>query len=275
MKYEINMAGITRRVPTGCKLPAALGQLVDVCRQIQRGDLGWFAVKHTAPKELLGFDSGESILPFMRLGDGGFVAFWFQSKSSPAVVHCDSEGGASVVAATFADFLLRLARQKTSVPDLDQQESSEPPSFKGLPKRVAALAQKRKEFKAWIASNVPETATADDESEVIRQELQRVLAKDMAASILRLQKLYGDESPDDDDCFSMVDIIVHLTPRSWKVTTIGGQPFPKPDRLRKVMDRLSAWLGHSLKKTEVSVWSDGRVFLDKNTTLGNPTLYDE
>ncbi|TWU40020.1 hypothetical protein Q31b_33460 [Novipirellula aureliae] len=270
MKYEINVRGIERRVPSGFRLPAAFKMFVDVCRQSQLGDSGWFAVKYTAPSDLLGFDPENRFVPFLRLGDGGFVAFWFQTRNSPAIIHCDSEGNASVAGVNFADFLLRLTRRKTTVPDLDDREVDKSPSFKRLPKRMAPLANKRKELNAWLDANHPEVTSTDDESEAIRQELHRALTTDMAASIRKSEKLLRYELAEDDDFHSSVDMIVHLTSRSYKVTTIGGLPFPRPQRLRKVLDRLVAWLGHPLKSCKISLWSDGRVWVDGNTCFEPP-----
>lgn len=270
MKYEINLRGIERRVAPGYRLPAALDAFVEECRRWQRGEIGWFAVKYTAPKDLLGFDPGDCIVPFLRLGDGGFAAFWFLARTSPAVIHCDSEGNASVAGVSFADFLLRLTRRKTMIPDIDDRESDATPKFKRLPQRVAPLAKKQRELAAWLESNAPEEGTADDESESLRLEFHRLLAKEMAKSIRESEKLLGYELTEDDDFLSTVNIIVHLTSRSYKVTTIAGAPFPRPDRLRKVLDRLVSYLGHPLKSCEISVWSDGRVFVGKNISLGNP-----
>ncbi|PHQ32120.1 hypothetical protein [Rhodopirellula bahusiensis] len=270
MKYEIKIQSIERRVATGFRLPAAFQSFVEVCRHSQLDDLGWFAVKYTKASDLLGFDAGDRVVPFLRLGDGGFVAFWFQTRTSPTIIHCDSEGQTSIAGANFADFLLRLTRRKSSVPDIDEREGDQLPEFKRLPKRVAPIAKKQKELKAWLKQNRPEELPADEEAESIRQELCKVLASDMAASIRESEKLLGHKLTADDDFPSTVDMIAHLTKRSYKITTIGGQPFPRPQRLRKVFDRLVDWLGHSLKSCEISVWSDGRVFVDKNICLGNP-----
>ncbi|TWU02887.1 hypothetical protein [Stieleria varia] len=274
MKYEINVRGIELKVAAKYRLPSSFKVFVDVCRQSQLGELGWFAVKYTAPKDLLGFDPADRVVPFLRLGDGGFVAFWFQTRNSPAIIHCESEGGTSIAGVNFADFLLRWTRRKSSIPDLDEREVDESSGFKRLPKRVAPLAQKRKELNAWLDSNQSEELPADDESEAIRQELHKVLAEDMKESIRRSEKLLGRKLAADDEFHSSVDMIVHLTSRSYKITTIGGLPFPRPQRLRAVLDRLVAWLGHPLKSSQISVWSDGHAWVGGNICLGYPHPYE-
>lgn len=274
MKYEINVRSIERRLASGFRLPAAFTSFVDVCHQSQMEDLGWFSVKYTKPSDLLGFDPGEQVVPFLRLGDGGFVAFWFQKRISPIIIHCDSEGETSIAGVSFSDFLLRLTRRRSSVPDLDERESDQSPGFKRLPKRVTPITKKRKELNAWLDRNRPGKAVPDDESEAIRRELQKLLAKEMATSICESEKLLGHKLAADDDFLSTVDMIAHLTKKSYKLTTIGGHPFPRPQRLRKVLDRLVVWLGHSLTPCEISVWSDGRVFVNRNICLGNPPKND-
>lgn len=56
MKYEIKLAGLEKKLPDAFELPKSFQALVDECRAAQRGDLGWFAIKYSSPKALLGFD---------------------------------------------------------------------------------------------------------------------------------------------------------------------------------------------------------------------------
>lgn len=73
MKYEIKLAGIERKLPKQFKLPATFHAFVEACGNFQRGDLGWFAIKYTGTKDLIGFDAKDSLVPALRLPDGGFV----------------------------------------------------------------------------------------------------------------------------------------------------------------------------------------------------------
>jgi len=282
MKYEIREAGIVKKLPDGYALPASWRAFVDVCAAAQRGDFGWFAIKYTKPADLLGFAEPE-LVPFLRLPDGGVVLFWFYTQRLLRVVHLDSEGVPRVLAASWKDFLLRLHKRRTGVPDLDDQEARLP-KMRGLAANVEPLTTSRRAWAKWcerLHANTSADATdATDakatkaaESERLRLALIKATAKEMSASVRASEKLLGYSLADDDDVTSMVDLVVHLTSRSYKVTTIGGLPVPRPQRFRKVMTELSEFLGHSLKNCPVSVWSSGQVFVDRNTCLGDPSVY--
>ena len=279
MKYEIREAGIIKKLPDGYTLPASWRAFVDTCAAAQRGDFGWFAIKYTKPADLLGFAIPE-LVPFLRLPDGGVVLFWFYTKRQLRVVHCDSEGVPRVVATSWNDFLLRLHKRRTAVPDLDEQEARFP-KLRGLAAKVEPLAAARRAWAKWCeqlhAEASADSANTKDakaaESERLRLALIKATAKELRASVRASEKLLGYSLADDDDYTSMVDLVVHLTSRSYNVTTIGGLPVPRPERFRKVMTELSEHLGHSLKKCQVSVWSSGQVFVDRNTCLGDPSLY--
>ena len=270
MRYEIQLRGIEKKLPAGYQLPASFHSFVNRCREAQRGDLGWFAIKTRPTKDLLGFDARDQLVPILRLPDGGIVALWFCSKRSPAVVSCDSEGTVDVVGATWADFLARLSKRKTGNPDLDDRELSQLPSIRGVGSRLTPLAKKRREFKKWVEQHQPEEHDADDTtSEQIRAELVDLMTRHFEEE----RREYEEE--DDEDAIYIVHLYVTLTSRSYKVDWAAGgiKPYPAPKRLRPVLERLVEHLGRSLKKSKVCVWSDGCVFVEGNTRLGDLSLY--
>ncbi|KAA5545873.1 hypothetical protein FYK55_02855 [Roseiconus nitratireducens] len=258
MKYEIKLSTIERQLPKHFDLPATFHAFVQACQQSQRGDLGWFAIKHTKPKDLLGFEPEGHMVPVLRLPDGGFVSFWFGTKRNPSVVWCSSEGETKVVATTWSDFLSRMSKKRTGVPDLDDREVAVLPAIRGMRGNVMPLAKERREFKKWLNSKQPKQPTAgtDDVSEGIRREL------------VELMDRHFDK--EDEDLVDIIDLQVTLTSRSYEVLWYGGhKKYPAPKRLRRTLDKLVDYLGRSLKKSEVSVWSDGRVFVEKNLRLGD------
>src|SRR6056297_928300 len=160
MKYEIRLAGIERKLPKHFELPATFHAFVEASEKAQRGDLGWFAIKYSKPKDLVGFDPDGDLVPVLRLPDGGFVAFWFCSKRSPPLAWCGSEGETKVVAATWPDFLSRLAKKRTGVPDLDDREVATFPSIRGIRSSVMSLTKERREFKRWLNAHRTEPPTS-------------------------------------------------------------------------------------------------------------------
>ncbi|WP_144054683.1 hypothetical protein [Rhodopirellula europaea] len=260
MKYAIQLNGIQKRLPAGFRLPASFQGFADRCCEAQRGDLGWFAIKTGPTKELLGFDPKDQVVPILRLPDGGFVAFWFCTKRSPALICCDSEGAVDVVGATWADFLTRLSKRKTGIPDLDDRELAKLPSIRGVGRKLTPLTAKRREFKKWIEQHAPEQPdTNDTTAEEIRAELVKLMSRHFDKGRLRPRIL----------------LFVTLTSRTYKVdwAAYGIKPYPAPKRLQPVLQRLVTYLGRSLKKSEVSVAPDGCVWVERNICLGDPSFY--
>lgn len=112
MKYEIKLAGLEKKLTDYFELPKSFYALVDECRAAQRGDLGWFAIKHSSPNALLGFDPKGALVPFLSLPDGGLVAFWFGPKRSVAIASIGHDGDAKLVGASWTDFLSRWSAKK-------------------------------------------------------------------------------------------------------------------------------------------------------------------
>jgi len=261
MKYEIKLPSIERKLPNHFELPATFHAFVEACGQAQRGDLGWFAIKYTRPKDLLSFDPKCELVPVLRLPDGGFIALWFGSNRSPCIVWCGSEGETKVIAATWSDFLSRLSKKRTGVPDLDDREVAAFPSIKGIRRTVMSLTKERRDFKKWLNANQPEepAAGSDSAAEEIRRELVKLIERHF--------------DKEDKDLVDMIDLQVTLTSRTYEVLWYGGhKKYPAPKRLRPTLDKLVDLRGRSLKKSEVSVWSNGYVFVEKKR-FGDKKLY--
>ena len=241
--------------------PNSFCALVDECRAAQRGDLGWFGIKHSSPKALLGFDPKSALVPFLSLPDGGLIAFWFGPKRSVAIASIGHDGDAKLVGASWTDFLSRWSAKKTKVPDLEDRELKEFPRIKGVARSSTSLQAKQREFKKWLKRNGSEESRVDEEvSERIRHDLCRLVKKHIKV----LSSGYGRRS-----------LSVTCTSRSYQVnwTCTPPQPCPEAERLRPVIDELVQLLGRSLKKSDITIINDGRIFVEGNIRLGNPKLY--
>jgi hypothetical protein len=159
MKRSVNVASVSKHLPQGLALPARFEELVLAARDPSKGghfDIGWRdprKLHHSIVMRRLGV--------FMTLPDGGVVALW-ASGEAPPVVHVDSEGGARVVARDFDDFLSRLARRKTGMPDLDAVEEDTAPlalPAGAAPRSFATIA---KAFARALAEGEPVARTGDD-----------------------------------------------------------------------------------------------------------------
>jgi hypothetical protein len=227
-----------------------------------RMELTW-----TDPLPLLNADRGalDSILPFVRMGDGGVIAlFWHDAE--PCVVHCDSEGESAVIASSFVDFLARLARPTPDFMDrmeietaIDTSKLIDPGP---APKRVAAsLARK---FSAWLESH--SLSAKPDDSPVGSVLAQKLVA--MAQRMLEdgLSKVYKPSSVH----WSM-EFHIESSGSEWAVTYRDyGKWYPLPSSYELLAiwpELLPLTKKPGARRFELSVWKDGHVYVDGGNQL--------
>lgn len=182
MKRSVNVGSITKHLPKGLSLPARFEELVRAARDGTRGgsfDLGWRNPRDLHHSRLMG-----ELGVFLTLPDGGVVALWAAGETPP-VVHVDSEGGARVIARDFDDFLSRLARRKTAVPDLDALEDGTEPLalLSSAPRSFAAI---QKTFARALEEAAPEIRSSDD------VEAVRVALVELGAAMVKDRLLRHD-----------------------------------------------------------------------------------
>lgn len=252
--YSVNVAKVKRQLPTSIPLPAGFEAFAAWCTQQPTGSVGWFRIEGRDPRDLFPGMPREQIIPFLVLPDGGVVAWWLTSTRTPPIVWLGSEGEHAVVATSIPDFLARLAARTTSIPDLDDQASTAPATWKKKPASLTAL---KKAWRAFVKKHTPKGENVTPEvAEAVRKAV-------VAACRPRLRKAWDH-----------VQVVVTSTPKTYDVGwyIAGLQPFPadKAAKLRAPLERLRDALGRSLQKSSLDVWGDGRVFFEKNTQWDPP-----
>jgi hypothetical protein len=262
MKRKIDVESILRRIPRGAALPAGFSRFVSAVAAQDPTVHGWFEVKWRTPQDFeLKKSASLSLLPFLRLGDGGVVAFWFVQPKKPAVIHFDSEGGQRVVAATFEDFLKRIAKQKTGVGDFDEAElpAIKPPRTLAL----TSLAAIQKRFAAWCAdASTLQAPTVSNASEVLRKQLHQVARRMIQNG---LSKVYTSR-----DYWSM-DFRFERTAGAISISYLDyGQYYPVPSAYAMeplLQQLLPLCRQRNLKKGELVITKDGLVSVDRDRQL--------
>ncbi len=91
---------VRRLLPNSYKLPTRFDDFLwaEPPFAVEWNDHDAFGLKRSATKEAV---------PFLRLSDGGLVAFWYYTNP-PAIVHIGSHGELKVIARDFDDFLKRI-----------------------------------------------------------------------------------------------------------------------------------------------------------------------
>ena len=171
MKRKVSIDAIQRRVPEGRTLPKAFTRFAKAATTAD--DL--FEVTFTSADGLTHERLASTLLPFLRLGDGGIVALWYRDAGEPPIVHVDSEGGHRVVAVDFDDFLVRLALGRTGVEDIDGEGPATPHpefAFGVKPSKPAALGALAAAFRRAVKDATPIPSKSVD-GEKLRRELVR------------------------------------------------------------------------------------------------------
>jgi hypothetical protein len=158
-----SIVAIRKRLPVGRKLPRLFDQFASAKLPVK---IQSARLKHYE----LDVDAEQHLVPFVALGDGGILAFWFHSPSVP-VVFLGGEGEKRVIAIDFEQFVKAASQRKTGLWYLDE---ADPPvelsSFTGRV-RKAGLASLQKQFDAYCQQH--STLVTADESTPGREDLRR------------------------------------------------------------------------------------------------------
>lgn len=222
--------------------------------------VGW-----SDPTELLNVDKAakSELVPFLKLADGGGIAFWKDGEEQ-RIVHYDSEGGYEVLALDFRDFLARLVkpteafRERIEL-DVDLDVSELIVSTK--PKPVPAALNRK--LAAWIEShslNGPVLKSAD--SEKVRKQLVAMAGRMLADG---LSKVYEPRAP-----FWQMDVLVVKGKEHWTATYLDyGKWYELPAKyqLVELLPALLPLMKSRKTRYAINIWKSGEVFVDKGNEL--------
>jgi hypothetical protein len=206
----------------------------------------------------------ESLLPFLRLGDGGVIALWWHDND-PSVVHCDSEGQVAVVALSFPDFLSRFAHPTPGFAErleIDAPIDTSPLVATARPKRIPAALSNA--FSAWVESQSlsakPDASAGASQLAKKLQAIARRMLQDGLSKVYKLRDFH----------WTMTYRVEHKS-TPWKVTYLDyGKWIPLPKRydLVALLPELARLMKNPRQRRfELSVWKDGHVFVDRGNQL--------
>jgi hypothetical protein len=247
---------VRRRIPRGFNLPPAFDSFIraEPPYEIEWCGLERYDLKPSAEREAV---------PFMKMPDGGLVAFWYCAPS-PAVVHIGGHGELKVLASNFDDFLKAIALRQSGLPDIDESEDVfRVPGVNGEPS-VDTLPALQKRFDEWFKIHtsllVPLTTP---EAEAFRQRVYRI-AEEMVRD--GMSKVYTLESP----CWRISYRIQRNGPEIAVTYLDYGKWYPLPSKYR-FLDEVPALLQLVRDKTrsqyELEVMEPGIVSVDRDREL--------
>ena len=258
---------VRRKIPKGCEIPSRFDDFV---RAELPFEIAWtkledsFCLKASARKEAV---------PFLHLGDGSYLAFWFHAPS-PAIVLFGSEGERRVVAEDFDNFLKGLNSRVTGVPGLDEEE--EPfrvPGVKGKSEK-AGLKSLQTKFDEWFKKHTSRCEPTDSPAgDAVRQRIFEI-----AKAMIRdgRSKIYDKMSSDWDS----MDFRIERTETGFSITYLDfgkWYPLQKQYKLAAELPELLSLVKHKERDHyELSASIDGLVTVDQGRELSLlPPDYDE
>lgn len=256
MKNEMNDDAVRRHIPKGCKLPERFDDFLRAKPPfaIVWKDLDAYDLKPAAMRKAV---------PFLKLPDGGVVAFWYHAES-PAIVLIGAHGELKVIARDFDDFLKGIGAKCSGLPDFDEARSGFfVPKVNGRP-AGEGLPALQKKFEAWCRKHTAlQAPLAKPAAEALRQRVQRIVE-----AMIRdgRSKVYTLSSP-----WWAMEFQIERNVTNLAVTYLDyGEWHPVPEKYQLIPEVI-VLLGLVKNKTEhhyaLSVCSAGIVSINKDRVL--------
>jgi hypothetical protein len=259
------LAAISKRLAKGMQLPAEFPAFVSLVISPKGPRADALRVGWSDPTGLLNVDEAakSELVPFLKLADGGGIAFWKDGEELRIVLY-DSEGGHEVLAHDFRDFLARLRKPTKAFrerieldADLDVSELISPTKPKPVP---AALNRK---LAGWIEShslNGPVLKSADGEK--LRKQLVAMAGRMLADG---LSKVYKPRAS-----FWQMDVLVVKGKEHWTATYLDygkWHDLPAKYGVSELLPALLPLLKSRKTRYSINIWKSGEVFVDKGNQL--------
>jgi hypothetical protein len=128
MNYSFSALNLQQNFPEHVILPRLLADFGGWLTTQRAGSLGYFRLESQRFDDYW-IENGADLHPyfalFMHTADGSLVGYWHHEGRPmrfPPIVYLGSEGECKFVSHTLHDFLCRLAKRQTEVPDLDERD---------------------------------------------------------------------------------------------------------------------------------------------------------
>ncbi|MGB1253521.1 MAG: hypothetical protein ACPG8W_23115 [Candidatus Promineifilaceae bacterium] len=261
-----SIRAIEQHLPAGHTLPAQFEALfsTELPASIEWNDFEHYALKPSASQEAV---------PFLRLSDGGLIAFWFCDGFTP-IVHIGAHAELKVLATDFGRFLTAINQEETGLSEFDDAEPPlRLPTVTGRQPPHGDIASLQTDLELWFERHTSlQKPTVSAESETVRLQLftiSQTLIRDGYSKSYTLDSLWW---------FMYFQITVTTT--GINVTYLDHGKWgdvPPQYKLRPLIVNLLAFVKHKDKAHyELSVDCSGRVSVngDKELLLLSPDGVD-
>lgn len=218
------------------------------------------------PTALLNVDKAAraDFVPFILLGDGGMIALWKDGEEQRVVFH-DSEGQHAVLALSFAEFLVRLAKPSAAL--LEQVELEHALDTSKLvryekPKAIPAAVNRR--LARWLEQHSlsAKPTTKSPATGKLRRALVAMAQRMLGDGLSKMNK--------PSDAFWQLDVRLVKSRNTWKASYLDygkWQEVPARYGLLELLPELLPLMKSSKPSYELSIFKDGQVFADGGNQL--------
>jgi hypothetical protein len=264
-RAQTRLDAIGKRLAKGVALPPEFPAFVALVTHATNARQDALRVAWSDFTTLLNVDKSTvaEFLPFLKLADGGGVAFWKDGEHQRIAVY-DSEGGHEVLALDFRDFLARLGRPSDEFRelielDVDLDTSELIPSTEPKPVPEALNGK----LTAWIEShslNAPLLKSADGEK--LRKELVAMAERMLVDG---LSKVYKPNS-----MHWKMDLLLVKQAQRWQVTYLDfgkWRDLPTKYELVELLPALLPLMKSRKARYALGIMKSGEVFVDGGNEL--------
>jgi len=264
-RADTKLAAIHKRLAKDAELPAEFSAFVSLVTHPTSARQDALRVAWSDFTELLNVDKSAvaEFLPFLTLADGGGVAFWKDGQHQRIVAY-DSEGGHTVVALDFRDFLARLGAPSDDFRelielDVDLDTSELVPSTK--PKSVPAALNDK--LTAWIESHsLSAPILRSEDGEEVRTRLVAMAERMLVDGLSKVYKAKSD--------FWKMDLLLVKQGVQWKVTYLDfgkWRDLPAEYELVELLPALLPLMKSRKARYALGIMKSGEVFVDGGNEL--------
>lgn len=264
-RAHTKLAAISKRLAKGVQMPAEFPAFVSLVTSPEGPRHDALRVGWSDPTGLLNVDKSAAaeLVPFLKLADGGGVAFWKDGEHQHIVVY-DSEGGFEVVAMDFRDFLARLGKPTNDFRelielDVDLDTSQLIPHT--IPKPVPVELNRK--LTAWVESHslsAPKLKSAEGED--LRKKLVETaqsMVRDGLSKVSKPQSVYWK-----------MDLLLVKRGENWGATYLDfGKWYDLPTKyqLIELLPALLPLMKSRKARYALSIMKSGEVFADGGNEL--------
>jgi hypothetical protein len=264
-RAHTKLAAISKRLPKGMQLPAEFPAFVSLVTSPKSPSDDALRVGWSDPTQLLNLDKSAAagFFPFLKLADGGGVAFWKDGEHQRIAIY-DSEGGHEVLALDFGDFLARLGkpteafRERVEL-DVDIDTSKLIPHT--TPDPVPAALNRK--LTAWVESHslsAPILKSADGET--LRAKLVAMAHSMLVDGLSKVNKAQ--------DFFWKLDLLLVKRGEQWQATYLNfGKWYELPAKygLIELLPELLPLMKSRRARYTLVIMKSGEVFVDGGNEL--------